>query len=142
MSAQDIGRRIAAFRKERGLTLEELGERVGLSQGQMSRLENGRQGLRSATLLRIAEALGVQPIQFFVSPGDEDEETVPVVSAPLRKALRDPPFASLVEDLAAAYRGAPSRFAAIKSVVSVLLESRFEEPLARNRSPASRNRRS
>lgn len=41
-----------------GITTTELANRVGISQAQISRLENGKQGFRSSTLQRIALALG------------------------------------------------------------------------------------
>ena len=128
MIYEEIGRRIALFRKERGLTAQELAGRIGLSQGQISRLENGKQGLRSETLLHIAEALGVPPVQFFMPMGEEDETAAPIASDPLRKALVDPGFVTLVEDLAAAYHESPSEFETIKSVVTILLKSVCRAP--------------
>ena len=54
MESQLIGLKIARLRKEQHLSGMELAKRAGLSQPQLSRLENGRQGLRSATLIRLA----------------------------------------------------------------------------------------
>ncbi|MBN1257285.1 MAG: helix-turn-helix transcriptional regulator [Planctomycetes bacterium] len=65
MDSQIIGLKIARLRKEKHLTGIELARRAGLSQPQLSRLENGKQGLRSATLTRLASALEVQPAYFF-----------------------------------------------------------------------------
>jgi len=55
---QAIGLAIAKRREELGLTTTELAVRLGISQAQVSRLENGKQGFRSSTLARIANALG------------------------------------------------------------------------------------
>jgi transcriptional regulator with XRE-family HTH domain len=72
MNNRTIGLKVARLRKEQELTSAQLAERCGLSQPQISRLENGKQGFRSATLGRIAAALGVTPGYFF----DGEEEQV------------------------------------------------------------------
>ena len=51
--------RIKRLRLERGLTLADLADKVGLSEGHMSRVEAGTRGLRFAKLDRLARALGV-----------------------------------------------------------------------------------
>lgn len=69
-----IGREIARLRKQLNMSSTELGRRVGLSQPQISRLENGKQGFRSDTLARIAEALGVTPAYFFIDEADDVQQ--------------------------------------------------------------------
>ena len=66
-----IGRRIMRFREMRGLTTTELAKRVGISQAQISRLENAKQGFRSATLFKIADALDVPVIVFLLPEASE-----------------------------------------------------------------------
>lgn len=56
-----IGRRVHELMKQRGATTITLGKAVGISQAQVSRLQNGLQGFRSATLFKVALALGVDP---------------------------------------------------------------------------------
>jgi len=51
--------RIKRLRLERGLTLADLAEKVGLSEGHMSRVEAGTRGLRFAKLDKLARTLGV-----------------------------------------------------------------------------------
>jgi transcriptional regulator with XRE-family HTH domain len=126
MDKKDIGRRVQTLRKRRGLTMRELAGRTGLSQGQVSRLENGRQGFRSATLMRVAEALGVRPYHLYLpkvegEPGGARPEGARLPVA-LRGALRQPDFVALIESMAKAYREEPSRFRAIESVVRIILE--------------------
>ena len=58
MTNRDIGARVSALRQERKMTTTDLARRVGISQAQISRLENGLQGFRSGTLLKMAKALG------------------------------------------------------------------------------------
>ncbi len=76
-----IAYRVQERRRELTLTTTELGRMVGISQAQISRLENGVQGFRSSTLSKIAKALIVNPAYFVV----EDLE--------LAKALEHPTFA-------------------------------------------------
>ena len=49
------------WRKFRGLTQDQLAERVGMSTSSISQLEAGRQGFTDSTLTLIAEALQCQP---------------------------------------------------------------------------------
>ena len=44
-----------------------LGKKVGISQAQVSRLENGQQGFRSGTLVKLARALKVPPFRLFMT---------------------------------------------------------------------------
>ncbi|MHC5057827.1 MAG: helix-turn-helix domain-containing protein [Planctomycetota bacterium] len=71
-SNADIGFRMARLREARGLTTVSLADLVGISQAQVSRPENGRQGFRSPTLVRITESLDVPPFYLFMS--DEEWE--------------------------------------------------------------------
>lgn len=57
---QVYGKNIRTLRKQRGYTLQLLGQRVGISYQQISRIENGS-GTSSNTLERIATILGVSP---------------------------------------------------------------------------------
>ncbi len=62
-----IGSTVKAIRAESGLTTTRLAKKVGISQAQISRLENGQQGFRSGTLVRIAKALKVPPFRLFMT---------------------------------------------------------------------------
>ncbi len=53
-----IGLLVSRLREEQKITTTTLGQRAGISQAQISRLENGLQGFRSSTLRKIFEALG------------------------------------------------------------------------------------
>ncbi|MGX5681339.1 helix-turn-helix domain-containing protein [Schumannella luteola] len=54
-----LGQRIRHFRTGAGLTLDQLGERVGIAGSQLSLMENGRREPRLTLLSAIAEATGV-----------------------------------------------------------------------------------
>ena len=109
MSEKQIGLRMSKLRESQGLTTTALAKRVGISQAQISRLENGKQGFRSSTLARIAEALGVRPVYFYLDESQTEaslaREDVMAYSAPgdIGKALQDPEFRDLVGAAARAF---------------------------------------
>jgi transcriptional regulator with XRE-family HTH domain len=49
------------------MTTTALAAKVGISQAQISRLENGQQGFRSETLVKLAKALKVPPFRLFMT---------------------------------------------------------------------------
>lgn len=53
---------IRELRKERGLTLAQLAEKVGVSAPHMSEVERGKKNLNNHLLVRISTALGVEPV--------------------------------------------------------------------------------
>ena len=55
---EDIGKLFKDKRKELGLTQAQLGERVGVSKSEISKIESGR-GLTFSTIKKLSEALGV-----------------------------------------------------------------------------------
>ncbi|HEY4594984.1 MAG TPA: helix-turn-helix transcriptional regulator [Thermoanaerobaculia bacterium] len=60
-----VGETLRRFRKEKGLTLEKLGEMAGLGRGQLSRIENGHQEATLSTLAKILRCLEVSRWEFF-----------------------------------------------------------------------------
>jgi transcriptional regulator with XRE-family HTH domain len=54
-----LGKRIRFFRAKAGLTLEQLGDAVGLLPSQLSQIENGRREPKLSALTALATALGV-----------------------------------------------------------------------------------
>ncbi|MBX3098189.1 MAG: helix-turn-helix domain-containing protein [Salinibacterium sp.] len=55
-----LGQRIRHFRTREGLTLDQLGEQIGIAGSQLSLMENGRREPRLSLLSSIAVAVGVQ----------------------------------------------------------------------------------
>jgi len=123
MTEKQIGLRVHRLRESQGLTSTELAKRVGLSQAQISRLENGKQGFRSSTLARIAEALGVKPVYFYLDENQTDaslaREDVMAYSAPgdLGKALQSPEFRDLMGTVARACLHDRAAFAAMARAI-------------------------
>ena len=67
IDTNSIGSTVKALRAELGMTTTDLAKKVAISQPQISRLENGQQGFRSGTLVRIAKALKVPPFRLFMT---------------------------------------------------------------------------
>ena len=61
MASLDVlGQRIRHFRTARGYTLDELGERVGVTASQLSLVENGKREAKVSLLNSLAEHLDVE----------------------------------------------------------------------------------
>jgi len=57
---EEIGQLIKRTRKKKGFTQKELGEKMGVSESAINRLESGERSLNIQTLNRVAEALMVR----------------------------------------------------------------------------------
>lgn len=53
-----FGKRIAALRKEKGISLRELEKRTGIANSNLCDIENGKKNATITTLARIADAIG------------------------------------------------------------------------------------
>jgi len=118
MNTVDAGRRVSELRKKRGMTLTQLSSLTGLSPGQISRLENGKQGFRSATLLKVARALQIEPWEIY-----QDETPAPQppeLSRKLLRALRHPEAVSVLEQIARARTESPGAYRAIRQLLQAL----------------------
>ena len=58
-----VGRNLRAYRLERGLSQEDFAEVVGVHRTYMGGLERGERNLTLQSLERLAEVLGVDPIE-------------------------------------------------------------------------------
>jgi len=66
LKEKDIGLLISSVREQQKIGQTALARKVGISQAQICRLEQGKQGFRSSTLRKIAEALGYDAKVVFV----------------------------------------------------------------------------
>lgn len=72
-----IRNRVWEFRKQRGLTLEQLAEQSGISTGHLSRIERHEKGWSMESLPKIARALGIEPHHLI--DASEAWQEVPVI---------------------------------------------------------------
>ena len=80
-----IGQRIRQFRKQRGLTQEQLAEMIGISTTHMSHIETGTTKLSLPVLVLLTEALHVGADDLICTQqGSRTEETFVRISAMLR----------------------------------------------------------
>lgn len=68
----EIGPFIRELRRERGMTMVQLAERTGFSQGYLSKVENSKSAPSVSTLIKIAKALDVRLSHIF---GESESET-------------------------------------------------------------------
>jgi transcriptional regulator with XRE-family HTH domain len=87
VSSGRLGERIRALRRERGLTLEVLGGRSGVSRAMISKLERGEKNPTLVVAAKVAEGLGVSLSQLV---GVEERREVVVVPRERRMVVRDP----------------------------------------------------
>src|SRR3990170_2098877 len=83
---REIGTRVRALRREKGLTLRELSSHSGISVGLLSELERGQGNPSVATISSIANALAVNVGGFFPVQGERRR----IVRRKERKALKFP----------------------------------------------------
>jgi len=72
----NLGGKFKELRKQRGLTLKDLGERTGFSPALLSQVENNIVSPSISTLWTLAESLGVKIGYFFQQEGVESEDYV------------------------------------------------------------------
>ena len=65
--AQNFGRLVANHRRLAGLSQEQLAARADISEGMVAKIETGATGARFPTIVRIAQALAVDPAELFYS---------------------------------------------------------------------------
>ncbi len=87
VSAGRVGERVRELRRGRGLTLEELAERSGVSRAMISKVERGEKNPTLVVAAKLAEGLGVTLSQL---AGMEERREVVVVPRERRRVMRDP----------------------------------------------------
>ena len=87
MASGRLGERVRALRRERGLTLDALAGRSGVSRAMISKLERGEKNPTLVVAARVAEGLGVSLSQLV---GVDERREVVVVRRERRMVMRDP----------------------------------------------------
>jgi transcriptional regulator with XRE-family HTH domain len=67
----EVGRRVRAFRLNKGLSQEKLGDELGITFQQVQKYEKGVNRIGAGRLQRIAEILGVPVSEFFATSASE-----------------------------------------------------------------------
>jgi transcriptional regulator with XRE-family HTH domain len=116
---EGTGARLREIRLRAGMKAMDLAKRMGVSQGHLSRIETGKQAVRSEVLVKLAKVLGVKPADFFV---ETPEGGVPKVGKPLKTALAAPEFVSVASRMAGAYLRDKGNFSSMVAVTQALLK--------------------
>src|SRR4030042_7000777 len=65
---EELGKRIKEYRMSKGLTLQELAEKTGLTKGYLSKIENSGKAPPVSTLINLAKALNINISDIFGEP--------------------------------------------------------------------------
>ena len=68
--------RIKETLKQRGLTQNELAERLGINRVSLSRILSNKNDMRISTIKKIADAIGCDVAEFFTPEEKEDNNTI------------------------------------------------------------------
>ena len=82
---RQIGNRLLALRKDRGLTQAELAEKAGLADRTYADIERGTVNMRLTTLVKICEALNVRPNDLLLSDAVPNAADLDAIVDRLRK---------------------------------------------------------
>ncbi len=99
-----LGHRIRHFRGERGLTLDQLGERVSLAGSQLSLIENGHREPKLSTLQDLAIALSVDLAELLRREAPNNRAALEIE---LDRAQKNPLYAALGLPLVKVTKGMP-----------------------------------
>lgn len=77
-----VGQKIRQIRKSRHLTQADLASRIGVTQSDLSRMENGEYKVGLDTLFRILQVFELSMSRFFEEPAAEAEEPSGAAAAP------------------------------------------------------------
>ncbi|MFC4242112.1 helix-turn-helix domain-containing protein [Gryllotalpicola reticulitermitis] len=100
-----IGRRIRHFRTTRGLTLDQLGQRVDAAPSQLSLVENGRREPKLSLLSSLADALGVELGELLSGEAPDARSALEIE---LARAQTSPLYASTGLPVVRPTRGTPT----------------------------------
>jgi transcriptional regulator with XRE-family HTH domain len=87
-----VGQKIRQIRKSRHLTQAELASRIGVTQSDLSRMENGEYKVGLDTLFRILQVFELSMSNFFEEPAAESEAFADAAPAENVKTSADVPF--------------------------------------------------
>jgi transcriptional regulator with XRE-family HTH domain len=95
----DIGKKMYQRRKELGLTLEEVGEAVGVGKSTVRRWENGMiKNMGRDKIAALARVLRMSPVEFV--PGDDEPKPLTMEDQQRLEALHQDPRLRLLFDRA------------------------------------------
>jgi transcriptional regulator with XRE-family HTH domain len=87
-----VGQKIRQIRKSRHLTQADLASRIGVTQSDLSRMENGEYKVGLDTLFRILQVFELSMSHFFEEPTAEAADSAGAVPAEDVKTSADVPF--------------------------------------------------
>ena len=98
---KNFGKILRDFRKKHKLTQEELSEKLGISLKYISRIENGNNGVKTQTLIRYMNILGITPNTIYASfiTNEEAAKNVKISEKIVRLSDEKKDFLNAIIDL-------------------------------------------
>ena len=98
MASEDMARKIKELRKEKGLTLEEVANKVGVGKSTVRKWETGMiANMRRDKIAALAQALGTTPM--YLMGWEEEQKKNDIQADIILKMRTDADFMSAVETL-------------------------------------------
>lgn len=72
----DLGEQVSRYRKEAGLSQQQLGDKINMSRQNISQIEKGKVALSGETIVTLFEVFGISPNQFFEYKGMKSIEAI------------------------------------------------------------------
>ena len=134
MSSTELVNRIREWRNRRRMSLAELGEVVGLSRSEISKLESGSRRVRADHLVVLAKALKVAPEDLMDKEavreliGDAEPARLPTVSLPVLQARRQNGTIVVPQDVPGVSVEAPPPIANVPGAYAFYMPDTSMEP--------------
>ncbi len=97
-SSQTLRLFIAEWREVRGLSQEDLANRIGTTKASVSRWETGKRDITGEVIASISTALGVEPVQLFRHPTDTPLDDILGAASPTLRRKAEKVLKALIED--------------------------------------------
>lgn len=131
MKQTDIYKKLKALRKERGLTLVDLADKIGSDYQQLSRIERGKSRLTVDVLMKMADAFQT-PIDQLINPKEETSPRESPHNSNFTAELREEKLSEAIEKLEALLQEAQTNVSpqAKASLTSLIYKEALENPRA------------
>jgi len=130
-----VGQKIRQIRKSRHLTQSDLATRIGITQSDLSRMENGEYKVGLDTLFRILQVFELSMSEFFAEPAEGEESPVPARETPA--VPDDPELARDWESLSPEARREVREFIAFKRMQNEFRRAALESSQKSEPAPAA-----
>lgn len=113
----DVGKKIKAARRAKGMTQEELGEILGVQKSAIAKYESGRVvNIKRSTLKKISDVLGIRPSELIFEEAQKNNDAISDIIVKMRT---DEEFMEVVKSL---YSLDSAKLMGVKQMLSAFLK--------------------